>query len=105
MKCETIRRGSECAFMSAKGCSYPSGACREIVPACQGCNRIVTAESGGQYCNACPDPAKKWKNGLCNLASNAVRVLDQDGKGSGGGTNTMKKTNPQKAAKRAAQGR
>ena len=104
MKCETIRRGAECVFMTSKGCAYPDGACREIVPACQGCNRVVTVEAG-QYCNSCPDPAKKWKNGFCNLASNAARVIDRDGKGSGGAVNTMKKTNPQKAAKRAARGK
>ena len=41
MICETIRKGKECPFMTAKGCSYNGGICHEIVENCQGCNRTI----------------------------------------------------------------
>ncbi len=90
MECTTIRKGSECAFMTAKGCSYNGGMCREIVEQCKGCGRTAEIASGW-YCSVCPEPSVKWKNGNCNLATHV----------SAAETGTKQKINPLKASKRA----
>ena len=89
MVCTTVRKGSECPFMSAKGCSFNGGVCHEIVESCDGCNRNSEYTSGW-FCTACPDPALKWKNGNCNLATHIAS--------SSASKNT--KLNPLKASKR-----
>jgi hypothetical protein len=91
MICETIRKGSECAFMTAKGCGYNGGHCYEIVEACQGCSRAVQL-STGWYCTACPEPALKWKRGNCNLATHVTNTV----------VTAKAKVNPLKASKRAS---
>jgi hypothetical protein len=91
MICDTIRKGSECGFMSANGCSYNGGACHELVEACQGCGRSSELDSGW-YCTACPEPAIKWKNGNCNLATHVTTTT----------TTSKTKLNPLKASKRAS---
>lgn len=91
MICQTIRKGSECAFMTANGCSYNGGLCHEIVEACKGCNRASEIESGW-YCSACPEPSTKWKNGNCNLATHVSTVA----------TTAKAKINPLKASKRGS---
>lgn len=90
MECTTIRKGSECAFMTAKGCSYNSGMCHEIIEQCKGCGRSSEIPSGW-YCAVCPEPSVKWKNGNCNLATHV----------SADETGTKQKINPLKASKRA----
>jgi hypothetical protein len=91
MVCATIKKGMECAFMTAKGCSYNSGICHQIVAQCDGCNR--RAEHGpGWYCAACPDPSLKWKNGNCNLATHVASTT----------TTSQVKVNPLKASKRGS---
>ena len=79
----------ECPFMTAKGCSFNGGICHEIVEQCNGCKRNAQHASGW-YCSACPEPAIKWKNGNCNLATHIEA------------TPAAKKTkvNPLKASKR-----
>ncbi len=89
MICQTIRKGQECAFMTAKGCSYNGGLCHEIVEACKGCGRSQQLESGW-YCTACPEPEMKWKHGHCNLATHVT--ISTNGQ--------SKKLNPLKASKR-----
>ena len=90
MICTTIKEGVECPFMTVKGCSYNEGICHQIVEKCQGCNRGAEF-SAGWYCQACPDPSVKWKNGNCNMASHVSAATD-----------TQKaKINPLKASKRA----
>ena len=89
MKCTTIRKGMECAFMTAKGCSYKGGVCHEIVEPCKGCSRTVEVSSGW-YCAACPEPESKWKTGNCNLATHVTSSI--------GGN--AQKINPIKASKR-----
>ena len=89
MKCTTIREGMECAFMTAKGCSYNNGLCHEVVEACKGCNRASEIESGW-YCTACPEPSLKWKNGNCNLATHVTTESNK----------AKTKINPLKASKR-----
>jgi hypothetical protein len=91
MICQTIRKGNECAFMTAKGCSYNGGLCQEIVEECKGCNRASEIESGW-YCSACPEPSSKWKNGNCNLATHVSTVR----------ATTKQKINPLKASKRGS---
>ncbi len=95
MLCTSIRNGAECSFMTKKGCSYAAGSCLPIVDSCKGCGRIVEL-SGGSYCSACPDPASKWKRGICNLATHvAVEAKTAEGG----------KLNPLKASKRASKGK
>ncbi len=91
MKCTTIRKGKECPFMSAKGCSYNGGLCHEVVEQCNGCNR-TTEHSSAWYCTACPEPARKWQHGNCNLATHVAAA----------GSKKQAKINPLKASKRAA---
>ncbi len=89
MICSTIRKGSECVFMTANGCTYNGGICHEIVEQCNGCNR-KTEFSAKWYCSSCPEPSTKWKIGNCNLASHVVEA--SSGK--------KAKINPLKASKR-----
>lgn len=91
MICDTIRKGSECSFMTAKGCSYNDGLCHEIVEQCKGCNRSSELESGW-YCTACPAPELKWKTGNCNLATHVTAAISSN----------KQKINPLKASKRGS---
>lgn len=89
MICVTVRNGQECLFMTAKGCSYNGGICHEIVEQCNGCGRGIQFESGW-YCSATPQPATKWRNSNCNLATHVQAVAAK----------TTAKLNPIKASKR-----
>ena len=90
MICQTIRKGVECPFMTASGCSYNGGKCHVIVEACQGCSRSAEYDTGW-YCAACPEPSSKWKTGNCNMATH-VKAATQ--------VESAKKLNPLKASKR-----
>jgi len=90
MVCTTVRKGVECPFMTAQGCSYNGGICHAIVEQCEGCKRALELESGW-YCSACPDPSLKWKNGSCNMATHV----------SASTTENKAKVNPLKASKRS----
>ncbi len=69
---------------------YSSGLFNPIIEQCEGCERIVTANSQ-QYCQTYLSPEAKWRLGICNFATHkkpedlAVKV----------------KVNPLKASKRA----
>ena len=89
MDCATIKKGTECAFMTSKGCSYNGGICHQIIDQCEGCKR-GTELSSGWYCSACPDPSIKWKNGNCNLATHVTIESNK----------AKTKINPLKASKR-----
>ncbi len=89
MICTTVRKGEECVFMSAKGCKYNGGECKPVVEQCEGCQRAVDYETG-KFCNAVPDPALKWKNGNCNMATHVMTVVETK----------KQKINPIKASKR-----
>jgi uncharacterized protein DUF6811 len=91
MICTTVREGLECPFMTKKGCSYNGGACHEAVEACEGCGRSKEFTSGW-FCTSFPEPATKWKNGNCNMATHVTAQI---------ATNKVK-INPLKASKRAA---
>ena len=90
MLCTTIRKGQECPFMSANGCSYNGGICHEVVEQCDGCNR-KTELAAGWFCASCPDPGLKWETGNCNLATHV----------STSSSAKRAKLNPLKASKRA----
>ncbi len=92
MVCQTIKPGVECAFMSPKGCTYNGGQCYPIVEACQGCNRVKEFPSG-LYCTTFSEPRLKWVAGPCNMATNIVKTLNNNG--------VTKKVNPLKASKRS----
>jgi hypothetical protein len=89
MICKTIKQGTECPFMSAKGCTYNGGICHQIIEQCHGCNRGAEFASGW-YCGVCPDPSVKWKNGNCNMASHVTAAIPSE----------KVKINPLKASKR-----
>jgi hypothetical protein len=80
MHCATIKQGIECTFMTQKGCDFTGGACRPIVEKCEGCDR-VREYADGRYCNQFPDPAAKWRLGVCNMATHIkVESKVADGK-------------------------
>jgi len=93
MHCVSVKPGVDCTFMTKKGCSFNGGKCRPVVETCEGCERILSFEEG-QYCGAFPDPAGKWRRGICNLATH-----QKNGNGKG---ETTAKVNPLKASKRSA---
>ena len=87
--CTTIRKGVECPFMTAKGCSYNGGICHEIEERCNGCKKTVEFSSK-LYCTVSPDPSLKWKTGDCNFASHVIKISSA----------SDAKLNPLKASKR-----
>ena len=96
MECQTNRRGENCNFMTAKGCSFQGGACYPVVEQCEGCAKVVEYETG-RFCAVYPHPEMKWRKGPCNFATHVKREIEKDASG--------KKINPLKAAKRAARKR
>jgi len=94
MKCDTIRKGVECYFMTDKGCSYIGGRCYPVVENCEGCERIKEF-SEEKYCSSFPEPEAKWSSGACNFATHVKASYDHG----------QVKINPIKASKRAARGR
>jgi len=93
MICATTKKGTECSFMTAKGCSFAGGTCKEIVAKCEGCANIL-AVGDKKYCKTFPDPKAKWMFGVCGLATHIVRKAEE-----------AKKVNPLKASKKAMQGK
>jgi hypothetical protein len=90
MLCETVKGGAECAFMTKGGCGYNGGSCHSVVEQCEGCNRIISYDSG-QYCQSYPNPSVKWKAGQCNFATHVKAASN----------GRQEKINPLKASKRA----
>jgi hypothetical protein len=91
MRCTSIKEGTDCGFMTAKGCAYKGGICHQIVEQCSGCNRPLQFNSGW-YCTVCPEPALKWRTGVCNLATHVSATVQE----------TKQKVNPLKASKRGS---
>ena len=91
MICDTVRKGSECPFMTEQGCSFNGGICHEVVEQCDGCKRTSEYKTGW-YCNAFPQPSMKWKNGACNFATHVAKAADA----------RKAKVNPLKASKRSS---
>jgi hypothetical protein len=71
-------------------------AMQQIIDKCEGCDRVVTHETGGKYCASYAQPAAKWGRKACNFATHVRAEVDTTGK---------VKVNPLKASKRAARGR
>jgi len=90
MICQTIKEGTECTFMSKKGCGYTGGNCHAIVETCEGCNKVIEL-AGGKYCKVYPEPAAKWIIGICPTASHVKREVKE----------VVQKLNPLKASKRS----
>ncbi len=91
MICETIKAGTECTFMSKKGCTFNSGSCHTIIEKCEGCNKIIEHDTG-KFCMVYPDPAGKWAIGGCPSASHIKLTKAEE----------AQKINPLKASKRAS---
>ncbi|MGC8718616.1 MAG: PxxKW family cysteine-rich protein [Thermodesulforhabdaceae bacterium] len=95
MICQTVRAGSECAFMTPNGCGYNGGTCHPIVEKCEGCQKIITLATG-KYCSVFPNPSIKWRNTICNMATHVkIETSSQQ----------QEKINPLKASKRSAKGK
>ena len=90
MVCQTIKVGSECGFMTKKGCGFNGGNCHTIIDKCEGCNKIIDCPAG-QYCKVYPEPASKWLSGNCPTASHIKREIIE----------STQKLNPLKASKRS----
>jgi hypothetical protein len=69
---------------------YTSGMFNPIIEKCDGCERIIEAEST-KYCKTYTRPEAKWRLGMCNFATHVKREI----------TTTTVKINPIKASKRA----
>lgn len=92
MQCQTVKIGKECTFMAAAGCTYIGRSCYPVIENCEGCNRIVTLQSG-KYCTTYADPKVKWALGSCNFGTHVKIETKQE---------EVKMKNPLKASKKAA---
>jgi len=92
MKCNTVRPGVECMFMTAAGCGYEGGSCRPIVDDCLGCEHVIKY-AGEDYCGSYAAPADQWSLGVCNFATHRRMAVQ---------TGEVTSSNPLKASKRAA---
>jgi hypothetical protein len=90
MVCQTVKAGTECIFMTNRGCTYNGGRCYPIIESCNGCDRMIEYPVG-VYCKAYSEPALKWVQGPCNFATHVK---------TNNGTVETKKLNPLKASKR-----
>jgi len=90
MVCASVRQGSECIFMSKRGCQFNGGSCHPVADQCDGCQRIIEIPTG-KYCMSFPDPTIKWKTGVCNMATH-IQINNKTGN---------VKVNPLKASKRS----
>ena len=91
MQCVTMKKGTECAFMTRKGCNFNGGRCYPVVEQCQGCSRTQDYAEG-TFCTVVPKPASKWNGRPCNFATHLERAVAQE----------KQKLNPLKASKRGA---
>ena len=91
MLCTTEKNGTECFFMSKKGCTFNGGRCHTVVPSCDGCAHVREYENGN-FCLSYADPATKWRAGICVKATHVKRDA--------GAEHDTKHVNPLKASKR-----
>lgn len=84
------------AVMTDAGLTVNGVVLETVAEKCEGCERVVAHESGGNYCTSYAQPAKKWTHGVCNFATHVRAEKDTGGN---------VKINPLKASKRAARGR
>jgi GH24 family phage-related lysozyme (muramidase) len=91
MICQTVKIGTECSFMTKKGCGFIGGQCKAAIDKCEGCSRIFEWESG-KYCKIYADPAGRWVIGVCPSATHLKVEMKE----------STQKINPLKASKRAS---
>jgi hypothetical protein len=91
MLCTTVKEGQDCFFMQKSGCKFNGGSCHTIIEQCEGCQRAKEFPTG-VFCTTFPDPAIKWRAGVCTMATH----VKAEGKKENG------KLNPLKASKRRA---
>ena len=91
MVCQTVKNGSECAFMTKKGCGFNGGNCYVIIDKCESCGKIMEY-STGHYCRVYPDPSSKWFSGNCPTATHVKKEIKE----------VTQKINPIKASKRSS---
>jgi hypothetical protein len=91
MICQTVKTGTECSFMTKKGCGYIGGQCKSVIDKCEGCSRIFEWENG-KFCKVYADPASRWILGICPSATHAKLEIKE----------STQKINPLKASKRAS---
>lgn len=89
MICTTTRKGDECVFMTADGCSYEGGTCLAVDDKCLGCGRVKKYEEGN-YCTSFLEPGEQWRFGNCSMATHVQSAKAE----------VKKKVNPIKASKR-----
>ncbi len=92
LKCNTVRPGFACEFMSAAGCTFDVGTCHQTVEDCGECAHIAELKSG-KFCGIYPEPAAQWEQGICPFATHRRYVPSAQ---------QIISTNPLKASKRAA---
>ncbi len=91
MICQTVKTGTECTFMTKKGCGVAGGQCQVVVEKCEGCSRIFEWE-GGKYCKIYAHPSGRWILGVCPSATHVKLEIKE----------STQKINPLKASKRAS---
>ena len=89
MVCTTVKQGVECFFMKKNGCQFNGGTCHPVVEKCIGCQKVIEGPTE-KYCMNFPDPAVKWKVGICSMATHVKAA----------GPEKIQKINPLKASKR-----
>jgi hypothetical protein len=89
MVCTSVKTGSDCFFMSKKGCGFNGGTCHTIIERCEGCQKVQEFPTG-KYCSVFPDPPSKWRARNCNMATHLEVTAKQQ----------TEKLNPLKASKR-----
>jgi len=89
MDCLTVKPGTNCSFMTKKGCTFNGGTCHTIVEACENCARILEVGES-RFCSNFPDPQAKWRFGKCNMATHLAKAEAKQ----------SAKVNPLKASKR-----
>lgn len=94
MVCQTVKEGTDCFFMTKKGCEFNGGTCYAIVENCEECDRIKEYPAG-KYCSSYPHPEIKWQNGKCNFATHVKEEAQKGGR----------TVNALKASKRRASGK
>ncbi len=81
------------AVKTASGIELNGVVLKPVVEKCDGCERIRTFEEQ-QFCQAYPNPERKWVGDRCNFATH-IKVAAK----------AAAKVNPLKASKRAAKGK
>ncbi len=88
-----MSKALENAVKGANGVEVKGVVMMPIIEKCEGCERVREFEAE-KFCQAYPNPTRKWTTDHCNFATH-VKVA----------TKASAKVNPLKASKRAAKGK